>query len=275
MNASAWRSRRRTQINSAQRRSIRSRTENRSRDELPQIRGAAVNVATREIRIRFFQIGRAHFVARQNAIAEVGSEPLDLRFDFVGDVDLRGEWHVRIGPKRVLTARGARFVKKTLLCGQNKWTPGNFSVRDIALRGRDFFERPAEMNRPGATTCVRFPRNGRRQRVIDFKNSRRVPEIFQSLAITRRQLRAGDPSKLPNCCIEKSDARFRKLIQIADPPVDLDLAAELEKIIGEGVGDGLRSTARNGPEPPGLTSVPSTIVASSGQVTAVLSSSER
>src|SRR2546421_9793279 len=157
MNASARRSRRRTKINSAQRRSIRSRTENRSRDELPQIRGAAVNVAAREIRIQFFQIGRAHFVARQNAIAETGSEPLDLRFDFVGDVDLRSEWHVRIGPKRVLTTRGARFVKKTLLCDQNKWALGNFSVCDVTFRGRDFIERPAQMNRSGATTCVGFP----------------------------------------------------------------------------------------------------------------------
>src|SRR5438874_2028941 len=61
-----------------QRRAIRSRTENWSRNQLPQICRAAVDVAACEIRIRFLEIRRGHFVTRKNAIAKSGSEAREL-----------------------------------------------------------------------------------------------------------------------------------------------------------------------------------------------------
>src|SRR5207237_1936752 len=80
-NAAAGWGRLRTQRKAAQRCSIWSRTENRAGNQLRHVNGAAANIAAREVRIRSFQIGRARFVARENAIAETGGEPFDLRFD--------------------------------------------------------------------------------------------------------------------------------------------------------------------------------------------------
>src|SRR5437899_3160330 len=102
-------------VNAAQRCSIWSRTENRSRNQLRYVNGAAANIAACEVRIRSFQIGRARFVARENAIAETGGKPFDLRFDSLRHVDLvrhrtdsrwrATEWNVAIRPECVLSAR--------------------------------------------------------------------------------------------------------------------------------------------------------------------------
>src|SRR6266404_7742507 len=247
VNAAAGWSRRRTQVNAAQRRSIWSWTENRSRNQLRRVKGAAANIAAREVRIRLFRIDSAQFVARENAIAETGCEPFDLRFDplrHVGLVRRRTDspWraierNMAISPKRVLSARRARFIKQALLRHQHERTLRNFAARDFALCTRNFINRSAKMNCAGAAAPLRFPRNRRRQRVIDFENSRRVPEIFQAAAITVWQSIAGDPGQLPHGCIKKGDTRFRQLVQILDPAVDLDLAAELDQIFGERVGD--------------------------------------
>jgi len=92
VNAAAGWSRRRTQINAAQRCSIWSWTENRSRNQLRRVKGAAANIAAHEVRIRLFQIDSARFVAGENAIAETGCEPFDLRFDALLHVDLVRRW---------------------------------------------------------------------------------------------------------------------------------------------------------------------------------------
>src|SRR6266480_4541641 len=110
-----------------------------------------------------------------------------------------------ISPKGVLSARSARLVKETLLRHQHERTVWNFATRDIALCVRNFINCSAEMNGAGAAACFGFPRNRRRQRVIDFENSRRVLEIFQSATTTSWQAIAGDAGKLPDRCIEKND----------------------------------------------------------------------
>src|SRR5260370_28516494 len=140
-----------------------------------------------------------------------------------------------IGPERVLSAWRARFIKQTLLRHQHERTLRDCAAGNVALGVGNFFNRPAEMNGAGAATPIRFPRNWRRQRVIDFENSRRVFETFQPAAITVWQLIADDPRELPDRCIQNSDARFWKLIQVFDASVDLDLAAELDQIFNERV----------------------------------------
>src|SRR5438105_13994036 len=91
----------------------------------------------------------------------------------------------------------ARLIEETLLSDKGEWSLRGFSARHVALGIRNFGNRPAEMNRAGTPACFGFPRDRRRQRVIDFKNSWRVPEILQPTTVTARQSIAGDPRELP------------------------------------------------------------------------------
>ena len=113
-------------------------------------------------------------MAGENAIAETGSESLDLRFNALRHIDLAVEWNMAVRPERVLTTRRARFIEQTLLRDQHKRAFGNFSPRNVALSCGDFIDATSEMNCAGATAGFRFPRDRLTQRIIDFENSRRV-----------------------------------------------------------------------------------------------------
>src|SRR5713226_5539370 len=114
----------------------------------------------------------------ENTITETGGESLDLCFDPLGDVDLATEWSVTVGPKRVLTARSTRSIEKTLLSDEHKRALGNFSVCHFAFRPGNLIDRAAEMNCASVLTSLRFPRNRRAQRVIDFENAGGVMKIL-------------------------------------------------------------------------------------------------
>jgi hypothetical protein len=120
---------------------------------------------------------------------------------------------------------------------QDKRAFRNFPARDVTFGLRNFVDRSAEMDCSCATALFRFPRDRRRQRVVDFENSRSVPKILQAPAITNWQLVVGDSSELPHCCVKKCDLRLWKVIHFLDTPVDVDFAAELEEIFGERVRD--------------------------------------
>ena len=113
-------------------------------------------------------------MAGENAIAETGSESLDLRFNVLRHIDVAVEWNMAVRPERVLTTRRARFIEQTLLRDQHKRALGNFSARNLAFRRRDFIDAAAEMNCACATAGFRFPWDRLTQRIIDFENSRRV-----------------------------------------------------------------------------------------------------
>src|ERR1051326_8600574 len=183
-------------------------------------------------------------MARKNTIAKSGSEAFDLRFDRVRHVDLATERHVAISPKRMLAARRARFIKQTLLRNENKRPLRNFSIGHGALRVCKFGDRPAEMDRAGASTRLCFPWNRRRQRVIDFENAGRVPKIFQAPTIIVWQSVAHYTRKLPNRGVEKDRARFWNLIESVDATVDVDLATQLGSLFCQRVRVRLRSDAR-------------------------------
>ncbi len=100
-------------------------------------------------------------MAREDAIAKTGSESLDLRFNTLRHVDLAIEWNMAVCPKRVLPARGASFVKKTLLRDQHKRTFGNFPERNVALSCGDFIDAASKMNCAGMAAGFGFPRNWR------------------------------------------------------------------------------------------------------------------
>src|SRR5438067_5037808 len=145
-----------------QRRAIWSGTENWSRNQLPKICRAAVDVAACEIRIRFLEIRRGHFVTRKNTIAKSRSEALDLRLDRARHVDLAAKRDVAISPKRMLAARRTRFIKRTLLRDEHEGSLGNLAVCHVTLGSSNFIDRSAEMDRARTPALLGLPRNGRR-----------------------------------------------------------------------------------------------------------------
>src|SRR5262249_23074108 len=146
VNAASRRSRRRTEIKSLNRCAIRRSAQNGSCNQLHDIRRAAVNIAASQIRIRFLQIGSAHFVTSDNAIAKTGRESFNLRFNAVRHVALAIEWNLAVDPEGMSAARCPRFIKQTLLRDQHKRPLRNFSLRDVAFSGCDFTNGAAEMN---------------------------------------------------------------------------------------------------------------------------------
>ena len=113
-------------------------------------------------------------MAGENTIAKTGRESLDLRFDLVRHIRAAVGRNVTVRPERMLAARRARFIEQTLLRDQHEGPLGNFSVRNLALRRRNFVNAAAEMNCSCATTSFGFPWDRLPQRIIDFENSGRV-----------------------------------------------------------------------------------------------------
>ena len=112
MDAAARRSGSRTQINARQRRTVRRRTKHWSRNQLCQVCCTAVDVATRQIWIRFLEISGTHFVAREDAIAKIGSESLNLRLNALRHVDLAAERNMAVTPKAYVARAGRAFRQK-------------------------------------------------------------------------------------------------------------------------------------------------------------------
>src|SRR6516164_8050614 len=134
----------------------------------------------------------------QNTIAKTRRESLNLRFDLIRHIPAAVEWSMAVRPKRVLATRGARFIEQTLLRNQHKRAFGDVPAHNLPFGRSDFVNAATEMNCSCATTSFGFPRNGFVERVIDFENSRRVPERFQPTAISGRQFFTGDTQKFPN-----------------------------------------------------------------------------
>src|SRR5437763_1348598 len=98
-------------------------------------------------------------MAGEDAIEKAGSEPLDLRFNFVRHVDIAVKWNVTIGPERVLTAWCACRIEQTLLGDQHEWPLWNFSPRNLTFRRRNLVNTAAKMNCARATARFSFPWN--------------------------------------------------------------------------------------------------------------------
>ena len=140
MNTATGGSRSGAEIDTRQRCPIRSEAENWARDELPQIRGATVNVAAGQIPVRSFKIDSIEGVTGQNAIAKTRRESLDLPFDPLRHVDVASERHVSVGPERIFAGGRACGVEETLLRNEHKRTLRNFSARNVAFSHGDFIE---------------------------------------------------------------------------------------------------------------------------------------
>ena len=122
-------------------------------------------------------------MAPEDAIAKARRESLDLRLNAVRHVDPAIEWNMAIRPERMASARRTRFVKKTLLCDEDKRALRNFSERNVALCRGNLVECSSEVNCAGATTSFGFPRDWFAEGIIDLENSRRVAKRLQTAAM--------------------------------------------------------------------------------------------
>src|SRR5450432_4186455 len=134
----------------------------------------------------------------ENAIAKAGRETFDLSFDALRHVDRGLVRHMTIPPKRVLTARRARLIEKTLLRDEHEWSFGMFAIRDRAFGGRNFIHRSAHMHCSRAATFIRAPRNRGAECVIDFKNAGAAPKSCELLSVAWRQLITCNAGEFPS-----------------------------------------------------------------------------
>jgi hypothetical protein len=121
------------------------------RDRQPR-RGAA------SFNSRSAGLGRAHRVARQNAVSEAGSEALDLPLDHVRPIHDRPGRNVTIGIARVLAGRRPGVVELALLHEEHEGPLGMGPVRrDSASDARSRSTMSRALSSISRTTMGRTP----------------------------------------------------------------------------------------------------------------------
>ena len=75
--------------------------------KVPDIHDSACYIAAHEISIHAFEVSWGKDTPRQNAVAESGSEPLDLILEFRKHVYVRTVGHVTVRPRSVLACESA------------------------------------------------------------------------------------------------------------------------------------------------------------------------
>ena len=128
----------------------------------------------------------AHRVAPDDAVAEAGGEPFDLRLDAIGHVDGRAVRHVAVGPGGLRARRGrgsgrTGSAARAARMGRSAMPPRC----DVAFGRGDLVERPAEMDgrRPGAVGVG--PRDRPVERPVDLEHAGPVPEPGQRPGVAR------------------------------------------------------------------------------------------
>ena len=116
-----------------------------SEQKLADVHDSASDVASDEVGIHSFKIGRRRHAAGHNAVAESGSEPLDLVFQSAQYVCVRSVRNMAVSPGGVFALWGARRIEQTRLGQQNKWTNRVTSISNCLLRGSDLLKTSAQM----------------------------------------------------------------------------------------------------------------------------------
>src|SRR5438552_3097458 len=102
-------------------------------EELPQIGDAARDRAADVIRIVRLEIPSTHDVAREDAVAEAGCEPLDLPLDGLGPIHRRPVGYVTVRVAGVLAPRRPGGVELALVDDEREWPLRMLAAQD----GRD------------------------------------------------------------------------------------------------------------------------------------------
>src|ERR1700732_278308 len=144
-------------------------TPRRAEEKLAEIEGAAGDVAADEVGVHFFEGGGGKDAAGENAIAESGSEALDLRFECFEHVDGGTVGDVAVGPGGVLPCRGAGRIEEAGVREQDERALGVASVPRFLFGGSDFRGTPAEMHSGGAQAFLGAPGDGILQGVVNLE----------------------------------------------------------------------------------------------------------
>src|SRR5262249_22216768 len=102
-------------------------------EHLAQIHDAHRDVAADEVGIAPLEVRGRDDVARQYAIAEAGSEALDLPFDGGEHVDSGSSRHVTVAPRGVTSRGRARRIEQRMLREEDERPLVGASPRDVAL----------------------------------------------------------------------------------------------------------------------------------------------
>src|SRR5208283_5752686 len=142
----------------------------------------ASDIASYEVCVHALEICRRKNTPRQNAVAEAGSETINLIFQFLKHVYFRPMRHMTIGPRRVLADWSPGAIEKTGLGQQNERTVGVPSHAYCLFRGGNLLKASTQVHGRCPQTIGSFPGKGCVQRVIDFENASSVA-VFSELPL--------------------------------------------------------------------------------------------
>lgn len=158
----------------------------RSKQQLTNVHSPASDIASYEVRVHALKIGRRKNAPRQNAVAEAGSETINLILQFLQHVYFRSMRHMTIGPRHVFARWSPGVIEETGLGQQNERTVGVLSHAYCLFRRGNLFEASAEMHGRCPQAIGSFPGNGCAQRVIYFEDAGAVTELLQTLLVAVR-----------------------------------------------------------------------------------------
>ena len=130
---STGRGRRRAEVDTLQPRAIGVPAHGGSKDGLTQGRRTGADIPAHVARVVGLGLDGGGGDLADDAVAEPGREPLDLRLDPFPHVDVRSIGDVAVGPQRVLPCRGPARVEDTWLCDQTERTLGVTPRCDVRL----------------------------------------------------------------------------------------------------------------------------------------------
>src|SRR5436190_13829980 len=209
----------------------------RTREKLLHRVRAAGDVAADDVGVVLLVLRGVPRVPRENAIAEAGSEALDLPLDALGHILGRSIRHVTVTPPRVLARRRARRIEHALLRDENERLLRGASVEHRMLALHDLVERAADVHRRRLCALRGLPRNRTVERPVDFEHARSVAKLAQLADIARGQLIAGNVRELTRSDVEEDGARLREIAHRLHATIRLERAAEGAEITRHRIDD--------------------------------------
>src|SRR4029077_1244317 len=137
---------------------------------------ADADVATDVVRVaRLLADGGTHG-AGQHGGGEAGGEPLGLRLDPVGHVDVRTGWHVAVGPQGLLAGRGAGRIDHAGLDHEDVGLVRVLAGRYVGLGRGELLERAAQVQGAGPAAGLADPRDRAGQGEVHLADAGAVTE---------------------------------------------------------------------------------------------------